>query len=255
MSAFGLPAFGLSAFGLPALGLSAFGLPVFGLSALGLPAFGLPALGLPAFGLSVPADRAVGAAAVGGLQVDDIAQQQLALDQGVVPFDDGAHGERALADAADHHLAAGLDALGDRNLALTRQQLHAAHFAQVHAHGIVGAAEIAVIQISPGGSFGLGGFGRGRRILAVFVLDDVDAHFREHGHGVLDLLGRHLVGRQGGVQVVIGDVAALLAGRDHLLDRRAKRIQEGAVGTLVLAVSGFCRGRRFGCHEIVASGE
>src|SRR6267143_759916 len=35
--------------------------------------------------------------------------------------------------------AAGLDALGDRNLALEREQLHRAHFAQIHAHRIVRA--------------------------------------------------------------------------------------------------------------------
>ena len=39
----------------------------------------------------------------------------------------------------DHRLAAGLDALGDRDFALARQQLDRAHFAQIHAHGIVGA--------------------------------------------------------------------------------------------------------------------
>jgi hypothetical protein len=39
----------------------------------------------------------------------------------------------------DHRLAAGLDALGDGDLALARQQLHRAHLAQIHAHRIVGA--------------------------------------------------------------------------------------------------------------------
>src|SRR5699024_12465660 len=36
-------------------------------------------------------------------------------------------------------LAAGLDALGDRDLALAREQFDGAHLAQIHAHGIVGA--------------------------------------------------------------------------------------------------------------------
>jgi len=35
-----------------------------------------------------------------------------------MPGDDGTEGQRALAEAADHHVAAGLDALGDRDLAL-----------------------------------------------------------------------------------------------------------------------------------------
>jgi hypothetical protein len=47
--------------------------------------------------------------------------------------------KRALAQAGDHRFAANLDALGDRDLALARQQLHRAHFAQIHAHRIIRA--------------------------------------------------------------------------------------------------------------------
>ena len=46
-----------------------------------------------------------------------------------MPLDDRLDGERAFTNAADHHLAAGLDALGDRNFALARQKLDASHFA------------------------------------------------------------------------------------------------------------------------------
>ena len=56
----------------------------------------------------------------------------------------------------------------------------------------------------------------------VLGLDDVDAHLGQHRHRVLDLLGGHLVGRQGGVQLVIGDVAALLPARHELLQIRAE---------------------------------
>src|SRR5262249_45531742 len=45
----------------------------------------------------------------------------------------------ALAQAGDHRFAAGLDTFGDRDLALARQQLHRAHFAQIHAHRIIRA--------------------------------------------------------------------------------------------------------------------
>jgi hypothetical protein len=38
-----------------------------------------------------------------------------------------------------HRLAAGLDALGDGDLALAGEQLDRTHLAQIHAHGIVGA--------------------------------------------------------------------------------------------------------------------
>ncbi len=78
-------------------------------------------------------------AGIGRFQVDDVAQEDLALVQFVAPDDDGLEGERALAQAGDHRLAAGLDALGDGDLALARQQLDRAHLAQIHAHGIVGA--------------------------------------------------------------------------------------------------------------------
>ena len=64
----------------------------------------------------------------------------------------------------------------------------------------------------------------GAWLLALLALDDVDAHLGEHRHRVLDLLGGHLVGRQRGVQLVIGDVAALLAPRQHLLDRGGDQV-------------------------------
>ena len=144
-----------------------------------------------------------------------------------MPGDDGANGQRTLADAADHHFAAGFDALGDGDFALARQELDTAHLAQVHAHRIVGAPEVLVIQIATGGGFRLGGFrGGGGLLLALFGLDDVDAHLRDHGHGVLDLLGGNLLGRQGGVQFVVGDVAALLAACHHLLDGGAEAVEQ-----------------------------
>ena len=60
------------------------------------------------------------------------------------------------------------------------------------------------------------------RLLALLALDDVDAELGEHRHRVLDLLRGHLVLRQRGVQLVIGQIAALLAARHHLLDRRSR---------------------------------
>ena len=89
-------------------------------------------------------------AGVSGLKIDDFAQQNLVLDQFVAPDDDGLEGQRAFAQPGDHRLAARFDALGDGDFALARQQLDRAHFAQIHAHGIVGAVG------------GLGGAGRDR---------------------------------------------------------------------------------------------
>src|SRR5262249_60161120 len=62
-----------------------------------------------------------------------------ALVELVAPDDDGLEGERGLAQAGDHGLAAGLDALGNRDLALAREQLHRAHLTQVHTYRIIGA--------------------------------------------------------------------------------------------------------------------
>ena len=76
---------------------------------------------------------------IGGLEIDDVAKEDLSFVELVAPDDDGLEGQRALAQARDHGLAAGLDALGDGDFALAGEQLHRAHFAQIHAHGIVGA--------------------------------------------------------------------------------------------------------------------
>ena len=100
-------------------------------------------------------------------------------------------GERAFAQAGDHHLAAGLDALGDGDFALARQQLDRAHLAQIHAHRIVGAVGGFGVRVAT--AFG-GRPRRARRLRLVFLgrrssasassglfaLDDVDAHLVEH---------------------------------------------------------------------------
>ena len=198
-------------------------------------------------------------ALIGGFEIDDVAQQNLAFVQLVAPDDDGLEGQRALAQAGDHGLAAGLDALGDGDLALAGQQLDRAHLAQIHADGIVGAL---------GGFFG-GGLGLGqrrggdygarrlggallagrRRLLGFVGIDDVDAHVGEHRHGVLDLLGGDLLRGEHLVQLVIGHKAARLRGLDQLLDRSVGHVEHGAVGRLrlgLLLILGFSG---FGCHS------
>ena len=101
---------------------------------------------------SVAVRRRVGGrrgwAALGRFEVDDVAQQHAAGLQRVMPGDDCAKRQRAFAQAADHHVAAGLDALGDRDLALARQQLDGAHLAQIHAHWVVGAPEAFLVDVA-----------------------------------------------------------------------------------------------------------
>ena len=83
-------------------------------------------------------------------------------------------------------------------------------------------------------------------------LDDVDAHLAEHGEDVLDLLGIDLFRQR--VDLVMGDVAALLGGADELLDGRIGQVEQRAVrrglGTLLLRHLFLLR-RHLGlaCHE------
>ena len=83
----------------------------------------------------------------------------------VAPDDDGLEGQRAFAQARDHRLAAGLDALGDGDFALARQQLDRAHLAQIHAHRIVGA----VGRLLLGGRGGDGRAGLLGKLVGVFL--------------------------------------------------------------------------------------
>jgi hypothetical protein len=88
-------------------------------------------------------------------------------------------------------------------------------------------------------------------LLLLLSLDHVDAGFRQHGHGVLDLLGGHFVGRQGRIQLVIGDVAALLALLDELLQLGAQGVEQGGIGALFSGVGslGLRCGRCLGRHS------
>jgi hypothetical protein len=69
----------------------------------------------------------------------------------------------------------------------------------------------------------------GLTLLRFLRLDDVDAHLGQLAVHVLDLVGRQLLGGQGVVQLVVGDVAALPCGLDHLLDGGVRQIEQRAV--------------------------
>src|SRR5262249_56204968 len=100
-----------------------------------------------------------------------------------------------------------LDALGDRDLALARQKLHRAHFAQVHAHRIIralgrllglGLGRDLLLNFDQFAALALGLFvGLLARLLSLFAwllgLADLHSHLAEHGEHVLDLLGIDLL--------------------------------------------------------------
>ncbi len=101
---------------------------------------------------------------IGRFEIDDLAQQRRAFVQFVAPDDERLEGQRALAETCDHRFAAGLDALGDGDFAFARQKLDRTHFAQIHAHRIVGTVGRLLL---------LGGRKRGaagRRQFAAFAL-------------------------------------------------------------------------------------
>ena len=190
---------------------------------------------------------------IGGFEVDNVAKEDLPLVQLVAPDDDSLEGERAFAKPADHGFAAGFDAFCDRDFAFARQKLHRAHFAQIHADGIVGALA------NLGGPLLLDGQMRGGRLpvfllivdrlggggfLDLFRINNIHAQIGEHRHDVLDLVGRHFIRRQNFVQLVVSDVAARLRNLDETLYGGIQKIKDRAVGRLRsrgLLIVCFCR--------------
>ena len=197
---------------------------------------------------------------IGRFEIDDVAQQCFGFREFVAPHDDRLEGERTFAEARDHRFAAGLDALGDRDFAFAREQFDRTHFAQIHAHRIVGA--LARLRFLGGGKrLRAGLYEIGARIVVVIVLfflavgifgfDDIDTHVVHHREHVFDLLGGDFFRRHHVVQLIVGDVAALLGGLDHLLDRCIRKIEQRtgcvfAFGGLLGGVAAFDRRRGAG---------
>ena len=138
----------------------------------------------------------------GGLrcfQVNNIAQQHArrGLAHRFMPAQNGLEGQRAFAKPANHHVAPGFNALGDGNFAFTRKQLNAAHFAQIHANGIIGAPDAFLIHIAAGFFFltipacdGLDQ--RAFAFFGFFSFRYRNAGFAQHRHGIFDHFRRYL---------------------------------------------------------------
>src|SRR6516225_11522887 len=126
-------------------------------------------------------------------------------------------------------------------LALARKQFHRAHFAQIHADGVVDAP----------GEFFRRGFGRRRGLLdlaqlaalalgllartlifrlSLLGLDHVDTHLAELRQDVLDLFGLDLFRGQQLIDLDVSDIAALVGAADQLLDGGVREIEQRAVG-------------------------
>ncbi len=156
------------------------------------------------------------------LVVEDhqLTDRSLAGPQLIAHVDDGARDGRRARDRLDDGQLAALDALGDLDLALTREQRHGAHLAQVHADGIVGLVERAWREIELGfvaGAAAVGAFAE-ELVLAILLLriDDFDAGVAEGAEQVVQLLGRGDVSGQQLVDLLVEQVALLLAHGDEL---------------------------------------
>jgi hypothetical protein len=170
-----------------------------------------------------------------GVEIEDLPQLHLAGVQRFRPLDDRVEGDRAFAQAEDHRVPAGFDPLGDGDLALAAQQLDRTHLAQVHPHRVIGALDGFLLFLDDrtlveriGLDLVLGGvLLRVDRVLVGF--DDIDAHLRDRGHDVLDLVGGHLVLRQCLVQFIDRDDATALGAGDQLADRGIVEVDQRGI--------------------------
>ena len=167
--------------------------------------------------------------------VDDFIDADFVFLDAIGKCQDFRDRGRARRDRLDHVLQAVFDALGDFDFTFARQEFDRAHLAHVHAHRVGGAAE-----------FGIDGRQRGLCLLDdVFIshrrrrirhqqrfgvrrlVVDMDAHVVDHGDDVLDLLGVHHVVGQMIVDLGEGQVAALFAEHDQVLQSQAARFGFG----------------------------
>ena len=97
------------------------------------------------------------------------------------------------------------------------------------------ATAVARGRLDEFAAFGLllfGGLLLGLDVVRIVALGDGDAHLGEHRVDVLDLVRGHFLGRQHGVQLGIGDEAALFGELDHPLDGGVVEIEKRSVGGL-----------------------
>ena len=120
------------------------------------------------------ADHRAIKAAVGCIEIDDIAQQHPSFIEGVTPTENGVERQRTLTNGAEHHLSAGLDALRNRHLSFTRQALCRPHLSQIHPNRVVGPPGIFMIEVTV--RLGRLAFGS-HRLLALVALGHCDPEF------------------------------------------------------------------------------
>ena len=158
--------------------------------------------------------------------IDDIGDCKLSGRDLLAEREDLGHHRRRCRDREHHRLQSALDAFGDVDLALARQQLERAHLTHVHANRVGRAAEFRVDgrQRGLGRFFGFvlgprraGAAGHQQRRSVGRFLVDGDAHVVEHLHRRLEHLGVDQLFGQVVVDFLLRQVAARLAGlHEHL---------------------------------------
>ena len=117
-----------------------------------------------------------------------------------------------------------LDALGNLDLALAREQFHGAHFTHVHAHRVRRPARLGLdrgeCRCSLFGREIVGGRVAGAeqfvRVRRLFV--NVDAHLGDHPDDVFDLIRIRDIAREMVIHLGVGEVPLLLALGDEFLE-------------------------------------
>jgi len=134
-------------------------------------------------------------------------------------------GEVGAENGGGHLVLAFFDPLGERDLALAREERDPAHLAQVEAHRIFGASDRArgeidrlgraVVVVLLGLLLRLPLADLGRQPPGLGRVDDLDVHRAEHHHDVVELVERDEVRREGVIHFVVGEEAFLLPHRDQ----------------------------------------
>ncbi len=135
------------------------------------------------------------------------------------PRDLADHDGRAR-DCLHHAELPALDALGDLDFALAREQGDGAHLAQVHAHGVVGFFERSgrKIELYVLGLFaGLGLVLVAPSAAVVVIAAELDALGVDGGEQVVEVVGRGDVAGQQVVDLAEGEVTLFLAYFDNLV--------------------------------------
>ncbi len=164
------------------------------------------------------------------VELDDFLDRTCALAEVLADCQQFLEDDGGARDGLEHEHLAALDAFGDGDFALARQQRYRAHLAQVHANRVVRLFEhprckVEVALLGDGKfvfGFDFGGFrcrrigGGAGRLRGGEVFVDIDTVALEGGEQVVNLLRRVDFSGQDVVYFVIEQVSALLAQGNEL---------------------------------------